>query len=121
MKRKMSIIHTLTSRSFKANKTRNTVAIFAIILTTVMFTTLFVLSMSMIKNMREINFKQIGYNSHLSTGSITDADAEKIISHNSVKDWGKSIVIGVAENEELNGRQTEIRYADENYAKSCFS
>ncbi len=117
----MSIIHTLTSRSFKANKTRNTVAIFAIILTTVMFTTLFVLSLSMIKNMREMNFKQIGYNSHLSSGSITDEDAEKIISHNSVKDWGKSIVIGVAENEELNGRQTEIRYADENYAKSCFS
>ena len=46
---------------------------------------------------------------------------DKITAHEAVKDWGKSIVIGVAENEELTGRQVEIRYADENYAASAFS
>lgn len=121
MKAQKSIIRTLTNRSFKANKTRNLIAVFAIVLTTVMFTSLFVLSQSMVENMRNMNFQQAGYNSHLSSGTMTDADVEKIIAYEAVRDYGKSTVIGVAENEELTGRQVEIRYADENYARSSFS
>ncbi|OZG69321.1 ABC transporter permease [Bifidobacterium eulemuris] len=121
MKEQKSIIRTLTNRSFKANTTRNLIAVFAIILTTVMFTSLFVLSQSMVDNIRNMNFQQAGYNSHLSSGTMTDADAEKIITHQAVRDYGKSAIIGVAENKELTGRQVEIRYADENYARSSFS
>ncbi len=121
MKRQKSIIRTLTNRSFKANKTRNLIAVFAIVLTTVMFTSLFVLSQSMVENMRNMNFQQAGYNSHLSSGIMTDADVEKIIAHEAVRDYGESTIIGVAENKELTGRQVEIRYADENYARSSFS
>ncbi len=121
MKNQKSIIRTLTNRSFKANKTRNTVAVFAIVLTAVMFTSLFVLSQSMAENLRNMNFQQAGYNSHLSSGIMTDEDMEKIIAHDAVRGFGKSIIIGVAENGELTGRQVEIRYADENYARSSFS
>lgn len=121
MKEQKSIIHTLTNRSFKANKTRNLIAVFAIVLTTLMFTSLFVLSQSMVETMRNINFQQAGYNSHLSSGTMTDAAVEKIIAHEAVRDYGQSTIIGVAENKELTGRQVEIRYADENYARSSFS
>ena len=121
MKRQKSMIRILTNRSFKANKTRNLVAIFAIVLTTVMFTSLFVLSQSMVENLRNMNFQQAGYNSHLSSGIMTDADVEKITTHEAVRDFGKSIVVGIAENKELTGRQVEIRYGDENYARSSFS
>lgn len=121
MKGQKSIIRTLTSRSFKANKTRNLIAAFAIILTTVMFTSLFVLSQSMVQNLQDMNFQQAGYNTHLSSGTMTDEEAEKITAHEAVRDFGKSIVMGIAENEELTGRQVEIRYADENYARSSFS
>ncbi len=121
MKEQKSIIHTLTNRSFKANKTRNLIAVFAIVLTTLMFTSLFVLSQSMVETMRNINFQQAGYNSHLSSGTMTDAAEEKIIAHEAVRDYGQSTIIGVAENKELTGRQVEIRYADENYARSSFS
>ena len=121
MKGQKSIIRTLTNRSFKANKTRNLIAVFAIVLTTVMFTSLFVLSQSMVENMRNMNFQQAGYNSHLSSSTMTDADMEKIVAHEAIRDYGKSTIIGVAENKELTGRQVEIRYADENYARSSFS
>lgn len=50
MKKQKPIIRTLINRSFQANKTRNLVAILAIVLTTLMFTSLFVLSQSMVKN-----------------------------------------------------------------------
>jgi len=121
MKEQKLIIRTLIDRSFRANKPRNIVAVFAIVLTTLMFTSLFVLSQSMVENLRDMNFQQAGYNSHLSSGLMTDADMEKIIAHEAVRDFGKSTIIGVAENEELTGRQVEIRYADENYARSSFS
>ena len=42
---------------------------------------------------------------------MTDADVEKITTHEAVRDFGKSIVVGIAENKELTGRQVEIRYA----------
>lgn len=121
MKEQKLMMYILTNRSFKANKTRNLVAVFAVILTTVMFTSLFVLSQSMVKNMQEMNFWQAGYNSHLSSGSLTDEEMMKLVAHKAIRDWGKSIVVGIAENEELTGRQVEIRFADENYARSCFS
>lgn len=121
MKGQKSMIRTLTSRSFRANKTRNLIAVFAIVLTTVMFTSLFVLSQSMVQNLQDMNFQQAGYNTHLSSGTMTDEEAEKITTHEAVRDFGKSIVMGIAENEELTGRQVEIRYADENYARSSFS
>lgn len=121
MKRQKSMIRTLTNRSFKANKTRNWIAVFAIVLTTLMFTSLFVLSQSMVETMRNMNFQQAGSNSHLSSGTMTDAAVEKIIAHEAVRDYGKSTIIGIAENKELTGRQVEIRYADENYARSSFS
>lgn len=121
MKKQKSIIRTLTNRSFKANKMRNLIAVFAIILTTMMFTSLFVLSQSMVENLRDMNFQQAGFNSHLGSGLLTDEEMEKLTAHEAVKDWGKSIVVGVAENEELAGRQVEIRYADENFARSDFS
>ena len=121
MKKQKSIIRTLTSRSFQSNKTRNLVAILAIVLTTLMFTSLFVLSQSMVKNLQDMNFQQAGHDSHLSSSTLTDEEMEKIVTHEAVRDFGKSIVIGIAENEELTGRQIEIRYADENYAVSAFS
>ena len=98
---------------------RNLVAI-AIVLTTVMFTSLFVLSQSMVENLRNMNFQQAGYNSHLSSGIMTDADVER---SPPMKLSGtlQSIVVGIAENKELTGRQVEIRYGDENYARSSFS
>lgn len=121
MKAQKSMIRTLVSRSFKSSRTRNLIAVFAIVLTTVMFTSLFVLSQSMIDNMQTMYFQQAGYDSHLSTGTMTETEMEEITSHESVRDWGESIILGLAENKELTGRQVEIRYADNNYAKSCFS
>ena len=86
-----------------------------------MFTSLFVLSQSMVKNLQDMNFQTAGYDSHLTFSSLTDEDMDAIVSQDAVRDWGRSIVIGVAENEELTRRQVEIRYGDENFARSCFS
>lgn len=65
------MIRTLINRSFFSNKLRNLIAIFAIALTTMMFTSLFVLSQSMVKNLQDMNFQTAGYDSHLTFSSLT--------------------------------------------------
>lgn len=114
-------IKTLSIRTFKQNKGRNLVAIFAIILTTLMFTTLFVLSQSISKNIIEMAFRQTGYNAQVSIDSITTKQAKLLSTHPDVAEIGNSIVLGLAENKRLSGHQVEIRWADKSYATHTFS
>ena len=121
MKRKTSILGTLTARTFRLSKSRNLVAILAILLTTMMFTTLFTLSQSMGQNMTEMYLRQAGTTAHASTKSILDAEITKIVSHPDVVSWGKSILVGTVENQALAGRQVEIRFASDSYDEACFA
>lgn len=121
MKKQTSILRILTNRSFKANRARNRVAILAVILTTLMFTSLFTLSQSMSKNILEMTFRQAGYDAQVSFKSITEEQAMEIAAHSEVREVGHSIVLGLAENKKLAGRQVEIRWGDESYASHSFS
>lgn len=121
MKIQASMIRTLINRSFKKSKGRNLVAILAIILTTMMFTTLFTLAQSMEQNMTEMYLRQSGTMAHTSCKQINDAQIEQIADYPEVESYGKSIVVGLAENDKLSGRQVEIRYANDQYAKDSFA
>ncbi len=116
-----SAIKTLTVRSLKKNKGRNLAAILAIILTTVMFTTLFTLAQSLGKNLIQMYLHQSGTLAHATCKSLTDAQIAAIARHPDVKSYGKSIVLGVAENKSLAGRQVELRYANGQYARDDFA
>lgn len=119
MRPQTSILRTLSRRSFRANRRRNLVAIFAIILTTMMFTSLFVLSQSMIENMQQMYIQQAGYSSQLSSSLLTDDEADAIAEHPAVAEASRSTVVGVAEN--VSGRQVELRAASADYADSALS
>lgn len=121
MKEQKSMIRILTDRSFQKNKGRNLVAILAIVMTTMMFTTLFTLAQSLTKNMTEMYLYQSGTKAHTTTKQITDEQIQKIAAHPEIAAYSRSIVLGLAENERLGGRQVEIRYADEQYANDDFS
>ncbi len=111
----------LNRRTFRQNKGRNLVAVLAIILTTLMFTTLFVLSQSMSRNIIEMTFRQTGYDGQASFKSITEEQAAKIAAHPDVAETGYSMVVGIGQGKELSGRQVEIRFADESYAEHSFA
>lgn len=117
----MKILHILSQRSFRNNKGRNLVAVLAVILTTMMFTTLFTLAQSMSRNMTEMYLWQSGTMAHASTKQITDAQIDQIAAHPDIVSFGRSIVLGVAKNQRLAGRQMEIRYGSDQYAKYCFA
>ena len=118
---KFNPIKTIEQRIFLKNKGRNLVAVLAIVMTTLMFTTLFTLAQSMSENLIDMTFRQTGYNTQASCKSITPLQAEKLAAHPDVKELGHSIVLGLAENDKLGGRQVEIRWADDSYAAHSFA
>lgn len=108
--------------SFRADKTRNFFAIIAIILTTVLFSSLFTVAGSLMTSMEESIMRQVGGNAHGGFKYLTMEQYEKIKAHPSIKEISYSVVLATAENAELAKRPTEIRYAnDELEAEMMFS
>lgn len=114
-------ISVLNKRIYKQNRGRNLVAVLAIVLTTLMFTTLFVLSQSLDKNLVEMTFRQTGYDAQVSFKGITEEQAAQIAAHPDVAEVGNSIVIGLGQDQRFAGRQVEVRWADESYAVHSFA
>ena len=53
-------ITNISKKSLKANKTRNIIAILAIALTTVLFTALFTIAITIINSFEQQTFRQVG-------------------------------------------------------------
>ena len=121
MKTVFKPIQTLNQRTFKKNKGRNLVAIIAILMTTMMFTTLFTLAQSMSKNMVEMAFRQTGYDGQASFKTITAEQFSLIANHPDVAEAGESLVLGLAQNKKLGGKQVEIRWSSDINAKHSFA
>ena len=65
------VIRRLGMRSMKAARTRNIVAVLAIALTTVLFTSLFTIASSINYSYQQENFRQAGSDMHASVKRIT--------------------------------------------------
>ena len=96
-------------------------AIIAILMTTIMFTTLFTLAQSMSKNMVEMTFRQTGYDGQASFKSITAEQFSLIADHPDVAEAGESLVLGLAQNKKLGGKQVEIRWSSDINAEHSFA
>lgn len=114
------VINKLAKENLKANKTRNIFTIIAVVLTTILMTSVFTIGSSIIDSMEQATMKQVGTMSHGGLKSITPDQLDKVKDHNLIKKGGVTIPISFAENIELRGKPVEIRYVDENYAKLGF-
>jgi putative ABC transport system permease protein len=115
-----AIINKLSKSSIRANKMRNIFAIAAIILTTVLFTTVFTIGISMLKSIEYSTMRQVGISSHGVFKYLTTQEYNILKEHKDIKEYGITIPVAVAENQELLKRQVEINYVDENGAKYRF-
>ena len=121
MKTGFKPIQTLNQRNFKKNKGRNLVAVMAILMTAIMFTTLFTLAQSMSRNMVEMTFRQTGYDGQASFKNITPEQFSLIADHPDVAEAGESLVLGLAQNKKLGGKQVEIRWSSDINARHSFA
>ena len=99
-----------------AAKTRNIIAIAAIALTTILFTSLFTVAMSMNKSFEEANFRQAGGYCHGTYKYLTREKLDELKTDPLIKQYGIRKPIGMAIDDVFSKSQVEVSYSDENTA-----
>ncbi len=107
-------IHNLAYKSFKNNKIRNYIAMIAIALTTVLFTTLFTLGMGTVESIQQATMRQAGGDGHAVVKYITDDEFYTIKEHPLIKEIAYDrILCDDIENQEFLKRRAEFWYDDD--------
>ena len=113
-------IRRLGWRSMKAAKTRNLIAILAITLTTVLFTSLFTIAMSINDGFQQSNFRQVGGFSHGGFKYLTEEQFNELKDDPLIDQWGLRRFLGMPTEVPFNKSHVEVSYADANYAHWAF-
>lgn len=119
--RNRKIIRHLSWKSLSANRTRNIVAILAIALTALLFTSLFTIALSINEGFQQANFRQVGGYAHGSFKRMTEEQYNALKEDPLIAEQGLSRFLGAPSEPPFNKSITEIRSADENYAKFSFA
>ena len=109
-------IRHLAWKSLLSNRARNLVAIAAIALTAVLFTSLFTIALSINEGFQQSNFRQAGGFSHGGFKCITEAQAEALRSDPLIAQWGERRFLGMPVAAPFNKSHVEVSYADANEA-----
>ena len=84
-------ITNLSKKSLRANKTRNRMAVAAIILTTVLFTALFTVGGTMLYSFEQETMRQVGGDLHGTFKYVTKEQMDKLSQHPFIKSDGKRL------------------------------
>ncbi|MDE7231512.1 MAG: ABC transporter permease, partial [Lachnospiraceae bacterium] len=113
-------IRRLSVASFKAAKVRNIIAIAAIALTTILFTVIFTVFMSIKHGFEQSNFRQVGGYSHGGFKYLTEEQFEELKDDPLIKEYGMRVLCGMPDKAPFQKSHVEISYSDENTAKWMF-
>ena len=109
-------IRHLAWKSLLASRTRNLIAIAAIALTAVLFTSLFTIALSINEGFQQSNFRQAGGFSHGGFKYITETQAEALRSDPLIAQWGERRFLGMPAAAPFDKSHVEVSYADANEA-----
>ncbi len=113
-------IRRLSIASFKAAKIRNIITVAAIALTTILFTVIFTVGMSMKYGFEQSNFRMVGGYAHGGFKHLTKEQFEELKDDPLIKEYGKRIFCGMPEKEPFQKSHVEVSYCDANTAKWMF-
>lgn len=107
-------IRRLSNRSFKANVSRNIIAVTAIALTAILFTALFTVGSGMVENIQKQTMRQAGGDGMLFFKYITDEEYNNIKDHKLIdKISYNRIICDSVESDALLKRHAEIYYMND--------
>ena len=109
-------IRRLSLRALLASRTRNTVAVLAIALTAVLFTSLFTIALSINEGIQQNNFRQAGGWNHGTFKYLTEEQFEELKDDPLIKFWGLRRFLGMPTEVPFNKSHVEIGYSDANNA-----
>lgn len=107
------VINRLSGKSLKAGKTRNIIAIIAIILTTVLFTSLFTIGTGIVESIQQQTIRQSGGDGHGVLKYITNEQYEAVKNHPLIKEISYNMMVASSvDNPEFLKRHVEMYYMD---------
>lgn len=99
------------------SKTRCIVSVIAIALTTILFTSLFTILMTIAKGFEESNFRQVGTYSHAEFKRLTKEQYDELRVDEDILEYGLRRVAGITTGEAFAKSYAEVSYMDKNTAK----
>ena len=114
-------IRKLSWRSLWASRKRNIIAIIAIALTALLFTSLFTIVMSINSSYEMYTFRQVGGYCHGTFKEVTEEQIENISAHSNVKAAGKRITIGYINSGIFAKTPAEVSFMDDNCTEWSFA
>ena len=109
-------IRRLSWKSLRAARTRNLVAVLAIALTTVLFTALFTIALSINDGFQQANFRQVGGWSHGGFKYLTEEQFLQLRDDPLIQEWGLRRFVGMPVEVPFNKSHVEVGYSDPNQA-----
>ncbi len=110
-------VRALSLKSLWAAKTRNIVAVLAIALTTVLFTSLFTIALSINEGFQQSNFRQVGGFSHGGFKYLTEEQFHELREDPLIAQWGLRRFVGMPTEVPFNKSHVEVGYSDANEAR----
>lgn len=105
-------IRNLSLKQFQAAKTRNLIAVFAIALTTLLFTSLFTIALSINDGFQQSNFRMCGTFSHGGFKYLTEEQFQEIKTDPLIQEWGLRRFVGMPTDAPFHKSHVEIGYSD---------
>lgn len=115
-----TVIKKISKRMLTANKTRHTIAILAIVLTCVLFTSLFTLVSTIGHSFEEATFRRVGGDFHGSFKAVTLEEMKALSKGTALEDYGKRLLVGMPREIPFNKSHVEVSYMDERALEGSF-
>ena len=119
--RNRKCIRKLSWRFLWASRKRNMIAIIAIVLTALLFTSLFTIVMSLNSSYQMYTFRQVGGYCHGTFKEVTEEQIKNISAHPKVKATGKRITIGYMDSGIFAKAPAEVSFMDDNCTEWSFA
>lgn len=119
--RNRKTVRHLSWKIFLANGARNRIAVIAIALTAMMFTALFTIAVTMNHTSEQQTMRQVGGYSHGGFKRLTKEQVEELRKDDLIKESGATFLLGTPQEAPFDKIWAEMRYAEDDYAKFCWS
>lgn len=117
--RNKGVLRLLANRQMKVSRQRNGIAIGAIMLTTILFSTLFTIGGGVLEQARQSLMRTGGGTAQMSVKFLSMPEYEQLKEAGGYEKIGYSIITGTGAHESLQKLKTEVRYA-EDYSAQTF-
>lgn len=113
-------VRTIAVRSLRASKMRNRIAVIAIMLTTMLFTALFTIAISINDSFQQSNFLMVGGDAHGAFKKLTEEQMETLKKDPLIQETGARLFLGMGTGDAFRKTQVEVSYMDAHGGKHYF-